>query len=259
VPESLAMHSAGSATHRYIHNQVGINHWEINVTELVTIQVENKVATITIQNGKVNAVSHQVIDEMNEALDQAEQKQAVVVITGTPGMLSAGYDLKIMKESMSAAMQLVERGSRLSRRLLSFPYPVVVACTGHAVAKGAFLLLSADYRIGVEGDFKIGLNEVAIGMSMHDAGVELARGRLAPVFLNRSVVLAEMVSPQDAVAMGFLDKVVEQDDFSATVNFIAQTLTKLDMKAHYNTKMKVRAELLNKLDAAIEKDKGGSL
>jgi enoyl-CoA hydratase len=229
------------------------------VTELVTIHVEKKVATITIQNGKVNAISHQVLDELNKALDQAEQEKAVVVITGKPGMLSAGYDLNVMKESMSAAMQLVERGSKLSRRLLSFPFPVVVACSGHAVAKGAFLLLSADYRIGVDGDFKIGLNEVAIGMSMHDAGVELARGRLASVFLNRSVVLAEMVSPQDAITMGFLDKVVGQNEFLPTVSFIAQTLTKLDMKAHYNTKMKVRAELLNKLDAAIENDKGGSL
>jgi enoyl-CoA hydratase len=229
------------------------------VTNLVAIQIEKKVATITIQNGKVNAISHQVINEMNNALDQAEQAEAVVVITGKQGMLSGGYDLNVMRESMSAAMQLVEKGSTLSRRLLSFPFPVLVACPGHAVAKGAFLLLSADYRIGVEGNFKIGLNEVAIGMSMHDAGVELARGRLAPVFFNRSVILAEMVSPQDAITAGFLDKVVSESEFLPTVAFIAQAMTKLDMKAHHNTKLKARAALLQRLDAAIEKDKGGSL
>lgn len=229
------------------------------MTEVVASKIENNVATITIQNGKVNAISHQVIADINQALDEAEAAKAVVVITGTPGMLSAGYDLNVMRESMSKAMALVQKGSTLSRRLLSFPYPVLVACPGHAVAKGAFLLLSADYRIGVDGAFKIGLNEVAIGMSMHDAGVELARGRLAPVFFNRSVILAEMVSPQDAVAMGFLDKVVSENEFSATVNFIAQSMTKLDMKAHYNTKLKARADLLSKLDAAIEKDKTGSL
>lgn len=229
------------------------------MTDVVAINIENKVATITIQNGKVNAISHQVIDELNIALDKAQEAEAVVVITGKPGMLSGGYDLNVMRESMSSAMQLVEKGSTLSRRLLSFPYPVLVACPGHAVAKGAFLLLSADYRIGVEGDFKIGLNEVAIGMSMHDAGVELARGRLAPVFFNRSVILAEMVSPQDAITMGFLDKVVDESQFLPTVNFIAQAMTKLDMKAHYNTKLKARADLLKKLDAAIEKDRDGSL
>ena len=229
------------------------------MTDVVAINIENKVATITIQNGKVNAISHQVIDELNAALDKAQEAEAVVVITGKPGMLSGGYDLNVMRESMSSAMQLVEKGSTLSRRLLSFPYPVLVACPGHAVAKGAFLLLSADYRIGVEGDFKIGLNEVAIGMSMHDAGVELARGRLAPVFFNRSVILAEMVSPQDAITMGFLDKVVDESQFLPTVNFIAQAMTKLDMKAHYNTKLKARADLLKRLDAAIEKDRHGSL
>jgi enoyl-CoA hydratase len=229
------------------------------VTDVVAIQIENQVATITIQNGKVNAISHQVIEEMNKALDQAQEAKAVVVITGKPGMLSGGYDLNVMRESTSAAMELVEKGSTLSRRLLSFPFPVLVACPGHAVAKGAFLLLSADYRIGVEGNFKIGLNEVAIGMSMHDAGVELARGRLAPVFFNRSVILAEMVSPQDAITAGFLDKVVSESEFLPTVNFIAQAMTKLDMRAHYNTKLKARAGLLERLDVAIEKDKGGSL
>ncbi|MEP0175535.1 MAG: crotonase/enoyl-CoA hydratase family protein [Paraglaciecola sp.] len=229
------------------------------MSNLVTCYIENNIATITLQNGKVNAISHQVIDELNQALDQAEQDKAVVVLTGQPGMLSGGYDLKVMGESMEAAMALVAKGSSLTRRMLSFPFPVLVACSGHAVAKGAFLLLAADYRIGVEGPFKIGLNEVAIGMTMHHAGVELARGRLAPVFFNRSVILAEMVSPQDAVIAGFLDKVVSEEEFLPTVNFIAKAMTKLDMKAHHQTKLKARAELLQVLDESIEKDRHSSL
>ncbi|WP_133471456.1 crotonase/enoyl-CoA hydratase family protein [Paraglaciecola marina] len=229
------------------------------MSNLVTCYIENHIATITLQNGKVNAISHQVIDELNQALDQAEQDKAVVLLTGQPGMLSGGYDLKVMGESMEAAMALVAKGSSLTRRMLSFPFPVLVACSGHAVAKGAFLLLAADYRIGVEGPFKIGLNEVAIGMTMHHAGVELARGRLAPVFFNRSVILAEMVSPQEAVTAGFLDKVVAQQELLPTANAIAQAMTKLDMKAHYQTKLKARAELLQVLDESIEKDRHSSL
>jgi enoyl-CoA hydratase len=229
------------------------------MTKLVTVYVDHHVATITLNNGKVNAISHQVIDEINQALDLAEQQEAVVVITGQAGMLSAGYDLNVMRESMSAAMQLVEKGSRLSRRLLSFPYPVLVACSGHAVAKGAFLLLSADFRIGVEGKFKIGLNEVAIGMTMHHAGVELARGRLSPVFFNRAVILAEMMSPQEAVTAGFLDKVVSEEEFIPMTSAIAQAMTKLDMKSHYQTKLKARAELLTILDQSIIRDQSSSL
>ncbi|MFT6898666.1 MAG: enoyl-CoA hydratase [Paraglaciecola sp.] len=229
------------------------------MTHLVDYQYENNVATITLQNGKVNAFSHQLIDELQGALDKAEAAKAVVVLTGQPGMFSAGYDLSVMQQSMEAAMQLVEKGSRLTRRMLSFPFPVIAACTGHAVAKGAFVLLAADYRIGLQGNFKIGLNEVAIGMTMHHAGVELARGRLAPVFFNRSVILAEMVSPDDAVKAGFLDLVVEQDAFAQTVASAAQSLSKLNMKAHHQTKLKARDELLNILDKAIEKDMGSSL
>ena len=229
------------------------------MTQVVDYKSEHQIATLTLKNGKVNAISHQVIDEMNRALDLAEQEKAVVVITGQPGMLSAGYDLNVMKESMESAMQLVEKGSRLTRRMLAFPYPIIVACSGHAVAKGAFLLLAADYRIGVQGKFKIGLNEVAIGMTMHYAGVELARGRLAPVFFNRSVLLAEMVSPDDAVTAGFLDIAVPESAFLQTVAGAAQAMSKLDMKSHYQTKLKARAELLQILDQAIEKDIGSSL
>ena len=229
------------------------------MNQLVTCQIENQIATITMQNGKVNAISHQVIDELNQAFSQAEQAQAVVVLTGQAGMFSGGYDLKVMRDSTSAAMALVEKGSTLARRMLSFPYPVLAACNGHAVAKGAFLLLAADYRIGVDGVFKIGLNEVAIGMTMHYGGVELARGRLAPVFFNRSVILAEMVSPQEAVTAGFLDKVVNEADFAPAVQAIAQAMTTLDMKAHHQTKLKARAGLLQVPDEWIEKDRQSSL
>jgi enoyl-CoA hydratase len=231
----------------------------INMSELVTCQIENQVATITILNGKVNAISHQVVDELNRAFDQAEKAQAVVVLTGRAGMFSGGFDLQVMRGSMSTAMALVEKGSTLAVRMLSFPYPVIAACSGHAVAKGAFLLLAADYRIGVDGAFKIGLNEVAIGMTMPHGGVELARGRLAPVFFNRSVILAEMFSPKEAVIAGFLDKVVSEAEFVPRVQAIAQAMTKLDMKAHHHTKLKVRAELLQVLDECIEKDRHGSL
>ncbi len=224
------------------------------MTNLVGYQLNDKVATLTLQNGKVNAISPQLVVDFNEALDRAEQDEAVVVITGHPGMLSGGYDLNVMKSGIENMKALVSSGSQLTRRLLSFPFPVVVACPGHAIAKGAFLLLASDYRIGVEGEFKIGLNEVAIGMTMHSAGIELARGRLAPVFFNRSVICAEMVDPKGAVKAGFLDMVVPAEAFETTIAKVAGMLSQLNMKAHAQTKLKARKELLETLDAAIEAD-----
>lgn len=221
------------------------------MSDLIAYHLEDGIATLTLSNGKVNAISPDVIAAFNAALDQATADRAVVIITGQPGILSGGYDLKVMTAGPKEAVSLVTAGSTLARRLLSHPFPIVVACPGHAVAKGAFLLLSADYRIGVEGPFSIGLNEVQIGMTMHHAGIELARDRLRKSAFHRSVINAEMFNPQDAVDAGFLDKVVSAEELQGAALEAARQLKKINMSAHKNTKLKVRKALLDALDSAI--------
>ncbi|WP_017938351.1 crotonase/enoyl-CoA hydratase family protein [Zestomonas thermotolerans] len=225
------------------------------MSDLISYRLEDGIATLTLSNGKVNAISPEVIAAFNAALDRAEQDRAVVIITGQPGILSGGYDLKVMTSSPQNAIELVAAGSTLARRLLAHPYPVIVACPGHAVAKGAFLLLSADYRIGVEGPFRIGLNEVQIGMTMHHVGIELARDRLRKSAFHRSVINGEMFDPQDALDAGFLDRVVPAEQLEATALAVARELKKIDMTAHRNTKLKVRKALLETLDQAIQLDR----
>ena len=224
------------------------------MSDLIAYHLEDGVATLTLSNGKVNAISPEVIAAFNAALDRAEQDRAVVIITGQPGILSGGYDLKVMTAGPEQAVSLVTQGSTLARRLLAHPFPVVVACPGHAVAKGAFLLLSVDYRIGVDGPFSIGLNEVQIGMTMHHAGIELARDRLRKSAFHRSVINGEMFNPQTAVDAGFLDKVVQPEELQAAALEAARQLKKINMKAHKNTKLKVRKALLDTLDNAIKLD-----
>ena len=224
------------------------------MSDLIAYHLEDGIATLTLSNGKVNAISPQVIADFNAALDRAEQDRAVVIITGQPGILSGGYDLKVMTAGPEQAVNLVTQGSTLARRLLAHPFPVVVACPGHAVAKGAFLLLSVDYRIGVDGPFSIGLNEVQIGMTMHHAGIELARDRLRKSAFHRSVINGEMFNPQHAVDAGFLDKVVQPEELHTAALEAARQLKKINMKAHKNTKLKVRKALLDTLDNAIELD-----
>ncbi|MDH4558096.1 crotonase/enoyl-CoA hydratase family protein [Pseudomonas sp. BN417] len=225
------------------------------MSELISYQLEDGIATLTLANGKVNAISPDVIAAFNAALDRAEQDRAVVIITGQPGILSGGYDLKVMTSGPQNAVALVAAGSTLARRMLAHPYPVIVACPGHAVAKGAFILLSADYRIGVEGSFNIGLNEVQIGMTMHHVGIELARDRLRKSAFHRSVINGEMFDPQGALDAGFLDKVVPAEQLQDAARAAALQLKKINMTAHRNTKLKVRKALLETLDAAIEIDK----
>jgi enoyl-CoA hydratase len=221
------------------------------MSELIAYHLEDGIATLTLCNGKVNAISPDVIAAFNAALDQAAADRAVVIITGQPGILSGGYDLKVMTSGPKEAVALVTSGSTLARRLLSHPFPVIVACPGHAVAKGAFLLLSADYRIGVDGAFSIGLNEVQIGMTMHHAGIELARDRLARSAFHRSVINGEMFNPKSAVDAGFLDLVVSAEELQGAALAAARQLKKINMTAHKNTKLKVRKALLDTLDNAI--------
>ncbi|UZE36666.1 crotonase/enoyl-CoA hydratase family protein [Pseudomonas sp. B21-059] len=224
------------------------------MSELISYHLEDGIATLTLSNGKVNAISPDVIAAFNAALDQATADRAVVIITGQPGILSGGYDLNVMTAGPKEAVALVTLGSTLARRLLSHPFPVIVACPGHAVAKGAFLLLSADYRIGVDGPFSIGLNEVQIGMTMHHAGIELARDRLRRSAFHRSVINGEMFDPQSAVDAGFLDKVVSAEELQGAALAAARQLKKINMLAHKNTKLKVRKALLETLDNAIIQD-----
>lgn len=225
------------------------------MSDLISYQLEDGIATLTLSNGKVNAISPDVIAAFNAALDQAEADRAIVIITGQPGILSGGYDLKVMTSGPQNAINLVAAGSTLARRMLSHPYPIIVACPGHAVAKGAFILLSADYRIGVEGPFSIGLNEVLIGMTMHHVGIELARDRLRKNFFNRSVINGEMFNPQQALEAGFLDAVVAPEELMNAAKAMATQMKKVNMTAHKNTKLKTRKAFLEILDAAIELDK----
>lgn len=227
--------------------------------ELINVVIENNVHVITLNNGKVNAISPEVIVELNTALDHAEQVSAVVILTGQSGIFSGGFDLKTMKASSDSAIALVTAGSKLARRMLAFPMPIIGACTGHAIAKGAFLLLSCDYRIGCAGHFKIGLNEVAIGMTMHNAGIAIARNRIPPNYLTRSVINAELFSPETAVLAGFLDHVVEADQLMIAAQAAAKHMLSLNMTAHHGTKLKERQSILALLDTAIEIDAQSTL
>ncbi len=225
------------------------------MNDLVSYQLEDGIATLTLDNGKVNAISPDVIAAFHAALDRAVADKAIVIITGTPGMFSGGYDLKVMTSGPENAIALVAAGSGLARRMLAHPFPIIVACTGHAVAKGSFILLSADYRVGVDGPFRIGLNEVQIGMTMHHVGIELARDRLRRSYFNRSVINAEMFEPQEAVKAGFLDAVVAPEELMPAALAMAEQMKKLNMTAHANTKVKARKAFLETLDWAIEEDK----
>ena len=223
------------------------------MSELATYELDGRIATIAMDDGKVNAFSIPMLQAVHAAFDRAEQDGAVVVLTGREGYFSAGFDLKVFASGdVNAVIEMLTLGATLAERILAFPTPVLAACNGHAVAAGSFMLLAADLRIGTEGPFRIGLNEVKIGLTVPWFAIELARQRLQPAAFSRAVVNATMYSPGEAMQAGFLDRVVTASELRATSLGEAAELAELNAGAHAATKLRVRGSALTAIRTAIE-------
>lgn len=221
---------------------------------LVAYRLEDSIATITMDDGRVNALSPAMLSELDGAFDRAKADQAVVVLTGRDQTFSAGFDLGLLKVGGQEAVAMIRAGFELAARILAFSRPVVIACNGHAIAMGVFLLLSADYRVGTAGQHKITANEVAIGLTMPLPAIEICRQRIAPAHFTRAVLLAEVYSPDDAVDAGFLDRVVPASELCDSARAIAAELAKLNMDAHAASKLRARDQALSAIRASIESE-----
>ena len=220
--------------------------------DAVTYTRADAVSTITMDDGKVNVFSIPMLRALHEAFDQAEQDGAVVVLQGRPGCFSAGFDLRTLGGPPTDALALLRLGASLAERILSFPAPVVVACTGHTFPAGAFLLMAADSRLGADGPFRLGLNEVRIGLTLPWFALVLARHRLTPAHFDHAAVTGEMFDPQTAREAGLLDAVVAPGELSDRAQSIARELSSIDRVAHAATKLRVRAPVLEELRRAVE-------
>lgn len=221
---------------------------------LTSWDLTDGIATLTLDDGKANALSHEMLDEIDVALTKAEAEADALVIAGRPGKFSAGFDLKVMMSGPANAAELVGKGAGVLLRAYELPLPVIGACTGHAVAGGALMLLCTDTRIGVEGDFKLGLNEVQIGMTMPLLAQELARDRLDPRRLTEATIQARMYAPAEAAEVGYLDRVVAPEALLATARETAVALAKLPKKAYGETKRRVRAKTIAEARASLKQD-----
>jgi len=213
------------------------------MSKLVEYAFEDSVAIIRMDDGKANAMSYAMLADINAALDHAELDEAkAIVIVGRDGKFSAGFDLSIMGQGRDAAADLLNEGSRLALRLYELPASLVLGVTGHALAMGALLLLTADERIGAQGPFKVGLNEVKIGMAMPAMGVQLAEDRNARRFVTTAVVNAELFTPSEAIAVRFIDRVVDLEHVPTVAIAMAKTLAAdLHSNALAETKIRLRA------------------
>lgn len=223
------------------------------MTQLVDYTVEDDVACLRMDDGKANAYGPLMIAALSTALDRAAQEARATVIRGREGVLCAGFDLKIIRGDDAAARDAMRKAGRdLLFKTYLHPQPLVFACSGHALAAGALLLLTGDHRIGVHGEFKIGLNETGIGLALPAFGLEVARDRLHPQFLTAATVLGTVYGPQDALAAGYLDALVDVDKLDEAALAHARRLAELDSDAVALTKRRLRQATMARAEAVTD-------
>ena len=218
----------------------------------VTLKTKEDISIIQMDDGKVNVFSPDMIQNFNDILDQVPVDKGAMLITGREGMFSAGFDLKVMMSSPENAAAMVKSGFELLMRVFTFPRPVVAACSGHAIALGAFLLCSCDHRIGCKGDFKIGANELRNNMIVPTPILELAKFRLIKSHKQRALLNAEMYSIEDAVAPGYLDEVADQDKLFEHAMAKAKDLATLAHPQYLQTKKLDQEDVAAKIYSGIE-------
>lgn len=216
-------------------------------SDAVQYELREGAATIRIDDGKRNALSPAVLEAVYEALDQALADKAAVLLTGREEVFSAGFDLNVMKKGGPTALRMLGLGYGLPAKVLAHPHPVVVACNGHAMAMGVFLMLAADYVIGTRGDYQVAANEVAIGLPMPRVAAAMLEHRLTPAAYQRAVTLAEYFDPESARAAGFFDETVEPGELLPRAEALVAELSKLPQGAHEVSKRRIRKQLIRRL------------
>jgi enoyl-CoA hydratase len=224
------------------------------MSDLTQYSLDDGIATITLDDGRVNALSTAMLTSISEQLDRAADDEAVVILTGRATTFSAGFDIKTEPAGWP---DMLVAGARLAEKLLTFPHPTVIACNGNAIAMGAFTLLSADHRVGADGAFKIGLNEVAIGLTVPWFGIALARHRLTRPTADHCLTTGSLLEPARARDAGFLDEVVAAEELADHARGIARTLTGVNRAAHAATKIRIREEVIAGVRDGVERLRTG--
>jgi enoyl-CoA hydratase len=221
----------------------------------VTYSRNGAISRIVMDDGKANVMSLAMLNALHAAFAEAERDKGVTVLSARGKHFSGGFDLNVFaKGSADEQYRMVKAGAELALRILSFPYPVVAACHGNAFPMGAFLIMSSDYRLAADGDYRIGMNEVAIGITPPRWAIEVARQRLLPAYLSRTVVTGEMFGPAEAVAAGFFDRLVPAAELERATEEAALAISKISLANHAVAKQRLRGETIAKIRRVIDED-----
>lgn len=213
--------------------------------------LKNGIAKISFDNGKANPLSLELATDIMSALERAKEEAKVVLICGNPGMFSAGFDLKVLAQGMDAAQPMLDQGMIMLEKLYSHPQPVVTACEGHCVGMGVFIMLSADYRVGAEGEFSIRLPETAINMPFTTNLKIIAKTHIDPRHHARAIIQSRPYSPVSAAEIGMLDEVVAADKVMDQALMRANELLALPSDQYAKNKLNIRSDEIDAIRESL--------
>jgi enoyl-CoA hydratase len=221
------------------------------MTTVRTDQRDGGVRVLTLDRPPANAEDETLLGDLGRALDEARADDAVraVVLTGAGRFFSAGFDLAAPRREEDAARRIGELFRTVHLALLTLPKPTVAMVNGHAIAGGLVLALACDYRLALDGDYRIGLNELAIGASYPRVAFEIVRLRLAHGRAAELILGAALYPASEAVRLGIADELLPADRLEATVLRRAARLGAFPREAYAYTKAALVAEAVARVEA----------
>ena len=226
------------------------------MTDTIAYAVDGTVARITLDDGKVNAMSLSFFEALGAALDRAErEKPGAVVITGRPGCFSAGLDLKLLPTLPPDALQrtLLTFG-RTMLRVFTFPIPTVAAVSGHAIAGGAMLAFACDLRYVADGAFRLHLNEVQIGLALPTWAITVAQSAVPHRWHTEAILHGRPYLPADALERSLVTGVVPPDRLLDEASAAAARLATIHQTAYATSKARLRAMVVEWALAQLERE-----
>ncbi len=211
----------------------------------VRYEKDGKIACITLDDGKVNAMNWEFFSELHDSLDRAVADEAAVVIfTGRPGVFSAGLDLKLLPtQDLAEQIRFQKRFASTMLRLYQFPIPTIAAYTGHSIAGGIILSCACDRLMVADGPYTMQLNEVANKMVIPSWITLICRSSIPHQYWKEVLLHATPYTPKEAFERGIVDDLVKEGgDVMAAARVYAEKLLNLSPPAYAATKKLLRQE-----------------
>lgn len=220
---------------------------------MIDFELQDGISIVKMNNDAAkNSFDIEFAELFIKNVERANREGDAIVISGVDNVFSAGYNVKIIGKDEKATEKLVELGGEIVVQLLDIRKPVIAACTGHAIALGAVILLGCDFRIGATGNFKIGLNETQLGLALPVFATELAKQRIPHQHIHEVILGAGLHSPEKALTFGFLDQVVALEVVLSESLSLAQKLAKFSARTYAVHKKELNSEYANTVRASLK-------